>query len=84
MHKAPEIARFVKTHLRAVLPDFTGQYKRRDIYRMHGHVMQWIPTSLCAIGKMRYLPASTSSKPASTAPTALRCAARMPRNTPGC
>ena len=42
MYKATEIARFVCTHLRAALPNFTGQYKRRDILRMHGHVVQWL------------------------------------------
>jgi len=42
MYKAPEIAQFVRTHLRVLLPDFTGQYKRRDIYRMRGHVVQWM------------------------------------------
>lgn len=42
MYKAPEIARFVRTHLREALPDFTGQYKRRDILRMHGHLVQWL------------------------------------------
>ena len=42
MHKAPEIARFVRTHLRTALPEFTGQYKQRDILRMRGHVAQWV------------------------------------------
>lgn len=42
MYKAPEIARFVRTHLRAALPDFTGQYKQRDILRMRGPLVQWV------------------------------------------
>lgn len=42
MYKATEIARFVSTHLRAALPNFTGQYKRRDILRMRGPLVQWI------------------------------------------
>lgn len=42
MYKAPEIAGFVRTYLRAVMPDFTAQYKRRDILRMRGHVVQWV------------------------------------------
>jgi len=46
MHKAPEIARFVRTYLRAALPDFTAQYKRRDILRMRGHVVQWVHVSV--------------------------------------
>lgn len=42
MHKATDIARFVKTHLRAALPDFSCQYKRRDICRMRGLFMQGV------------------------------------------
>lgn len=42
MYKAPEIAHFVRTHLRAALPDFAGQYKRRDILRMRGPLVQWV------------------------------------------
>lgn len=42
MNKAPEIAGFIRTYLRAVLPDFSAQYKRRDILRMRGHVVQWM------------------------------------------
>ncbi len=42
MYKAPEIARFVRTYLRASLPDFTARYKRRDILRVRGLVVQMV------------------------------------------
>lgn len=56
MHKAPEIARFVRTHLRVVLPDFTGQYKRRDICRMRGPLMQGIGVAVSRGGWIRLSP----------------------------
>jgi hypothetical protein len=42
MYQASEIAYFVRVHLRSALPDFTGQYKRRDILRTRGNLVQWI------------------------------------------
>ncbi len=42
MYKGADIARFVRTYLREALPDFTEQYKRRDILRMRGHLVQWV------------------------------------------
>lgn len=56
MYKAPEIAYFVRTNLRAVLPDFTGQYKRRDIFRMRGPLMQGIGVAVGRGGWIRLSP----------------------------
>lgn len=56
MHKAPEIARFVRTNLRAVLPDFTGQYKRRDIYRIRGPLIQGVGVSVSRGGWIHLTP----------------------------
>ncbi len=56
MHKAPEIAHFVRTHLRAVLPEFTGQYKRRDIYRIRGPLMQGVGVSVSRGGWIHVSP----------------------------
>ncbi|MEW6416489.1 MAG: hypothetical protein AB1482_14685 [Pseudomonadota bacterium] len=56
MYKAPEIAYFVRTHLRAVLPDFTGQYKRRDIHRMRGSFIQGVGVSVSRGGWIHLTP----------------------------
>ncbi|MCG3188110.1 MAG: hypothetical protein IOMNBAOH_02834 [Rhodocyclaceae bacterium] len=56
MHKAPEIARFVRTHLRAALPDFTGQYKRRDVLRTRGNLVQWMFVGVSRGGWVRVSP----------------------------
>lgn len=57
MYKAPEITQFVKMHLRAVLPDFTAQYKRRDILRMRGHIVQWVFVGVSRSGWIEISPA---------------------------
>lgn len=56
MHKAPEIARFVKTHLREALPDFTGQYKRRDTLRIRALVIQMVSVGESRGGWLRVHP----------------------------
>lgn len=57
MYKSPEIAHFVRTHLRAALPDFTGQYKRRDILRTRGNLVQWMFVGVSRAGWLEISPA---------------------------
>jgi len=56
MHKAPEIARFVRMYLRAVLPDLTETFKRRDILRMRGHLVQMVSVGVGRGGWVRVYP----------------------------
>lgn len=56
MYKASEIARFVWTYLCASLPDFTAQYKRRDILRMRGLVVQMVSVGVGRGGWVRVHP----------------------------
>lgn len=63
MHKAPEIARFVRTHLREVLPDFTGQYKRQDILRTRGNLVQWMFVGVSRGGWVEISPALSALGP---------------------
>lgn len=62
MYKAAEIAQFVRTHLRAALPDFTAQYKRRDILRMRGHIVQWVFVGVSRSGWIDISPALSGAK----------------------
>lgn len=57
MYKAPEIAQFVRTHLREALPDFTAQYKRRDILRTRGNLVQWMFVGISRGGWLEISPA---------------------------
>ena len=42
MYKSSDIARFIKTNINTVLPDFTSQYKKRDLLRMRGNFVQML------------------------------------------